>query len=38
MGGQISGLIDDVVSCQVLIQRIVAAAEERIGMLSQACT
>jgi enoyl-[acyl-carrier protein] reductase II len=38
MGGQISGLIDDVVSCQVLIERIVATAEERIGVLGQICT
>lgn len=37
MGGQVCGLIDDIVSCQVLIERIVATAEERIGVLGQVC-
>jgi enoyl-[acyl-carrier protein] reductase II len=33
MGGQVSGLIDDVVPCQVLLERIVSAAERQIEML-----
>ena len=37
MSGQVSGLIDDVVSCQVLIDRIVATAQERIVALSNIC-
>jgi enoyl-[acyl-carrier protein] reductase II len=37
MGGQISGLIDDIVSCQVLIDRIIATAEERIAILRGFC-
>jgi len=34
MGGQVSGLINDVVPVQVLIERIIATAEERIATLS----
>jgi enoyl-[acyl-carrier protein] reductase II len=37
MSGQISGLIDDVVSCRVLIERIVADAEACIAALNKAC-
>ena len=37
MSGQVSGMIDDVVSCQVLIGRIVATAEERIAALRSIC-
>jgi enoyl-[acyl-carrier protein] reductase II len=38
MGGQVCGMIDDVVPCKVLIGRIVATAQERIGVLGQVCT
>jgi enoyl-[acyl-carrier protein] reductase II len=37
MSGQVSGLIDDIVSCQVLIERIVIHAKERITVLGRAC-
>jgi enoyl-[acyl-carrier protein] reductase II len=37
MSGQVSGLIDDIVTCQVLIDRIVATAEERIAAMGRAC-
>ena len=37
MSGQISGLIDDIVPCQVLIDRIIAIAEERIAALRGLC-
>jgi enoyl-[acyl-carrier protein] reductase II len=37
MSGQISGMIDDIVSCRVLIERVVADAEERIAALGKAC-
>jgi len=37
MSGQISGMIDDIVSCRVLIERVVADAEQRIAVLGKAC-
>jgi enoyl-[acyl-carrier protein] reductase II len=37
MSGQISGLIDDIVPCQVLIDRIIATAEKRIAVLRGLC-
>jgi enoyl-[acyl-carrier protein] reductase II len=35
MSGQVSGMIDDIVCCQVLIERIVREAEARIGALGR---
>lgn len=35
MGGQVSGLIDDVVPCQMLLERIVAEAEQQIETLAR---
>jgi enoyl-[acyl-carrier protein] reductase II len=37
MGGQVSGLITDVVSCRVLIERIVGTAQEQIQSLGRLC-
>ena len=37
MGGQISGLVDDIVPVRVLIERIIAAAKERIAVLGGWC-
>jgi enoyl-[acyl-carrier protein] reductase II len=37
MSGQVSGMIDDIVPCQVLIERIVVDARERITVLGKAC-
>jgi len=35
MSGQVSGLIDDIVPCQVLLERIISAAEQQIEALSR---
>ncbi len=35
MGGQVSGLIDDVVPCQTLLDRIIAEAEQQIETLAR---
>jgi enoyl-[acyl-carrier protein] reductase II len=37
MSGQVSGLIDDIVSCQVLIDRIIASAEAQITAMRRFC-
>jgi enoyl-[acyl-carrier protein] reductase II len=38
MGGQVSGLIDDIVCCRDLLERIISQAEKQIALLSDACT
>ncbi len=37
MAGQISGMIEDIVPCRVLLDRIMASAEERIKALGRLC-
>ena len=37
MSGQVSGLVTDVVSCKVLIERIVGTAQEQIQSLGRLC-